>query len=405
VTRTPGALIRQKYRTLQHSLDERSRRLWAATEARAAGYGGASLVARATGISRSTIMRGLREVRRGGRMAAGRIRRPGGGRKPATMVDPRLSAALDALVEPTSRGDPESPLRWTCLSTRALAQALVAKGHRASDWLVRQLLHNAKYSLQANRKTLEGASHPDRDAQFRYIHDRVAEQLRRGQPAISVDTKKKEWVGNLKNGGRAWRPRGTPHHVRVHDFPDSAAGKAVPYGVYDLGRNQGWVTVGIAHDTATFAVNTIHRWWMTMGRRASPRATSLLIVADAGGSNGTRVRLWKWELQRLADATRLTIHVCHFPPGTSKWTKIEHRLFSFITKNWRGRPLLTLTTIVSLIASTRTAAGLTVRCIVDKRRYPKQVKVTDEQMATIRLTPDTFHGDWNYTIHAHRSRP
>lgn len=387
---------------LEHSLNERSRRLWAATEAQAVGYGGASLVAQATGISRSTVVRGLQEVRRGKRLAAGRIRRPGGGRKPAITVNPDLSAALDHLVEPTSRGDPESPLRWTCLSTRALARALAAQGHRASEWLVRQLLHDAGYSLQANQKTLEGSRHPDRDAQFRYIATRVAAQLHRGQPAISVDTKKKELSGNFKNGGREWRPCGKPPHVRVHDFLDRATGKAIPYGVYDLGRNHGWVTVGIDHDTATFAVNTIRRWWTTMGRRVYPRATSLLIVADAGGSNGSRVRLWKWELQRLADAMGLNVHVCHFPPGTSKWNKIEHRLFSFITRNWRGRPLLTLATIVNLIASTRTRSGLTVRCIVDRRRYPKQVKITDEQMASIRLTPDAFHGDWNYAIKPHR---
>ena len=396
------ALIRQKYRMLEHSLDERSRRLWAATEAQAVGYGGASLVAQATGISRSTVVRGLQEVRRGERPAAGRIRRPGGGRKPAITVDPGLSAALDHLVEPTSRGDPESPLRWTCLSTRGLARALAAQGHRASEWLIRQLLHDAGYSLQANQKMLEGSRHPDRDAQFRYIATRVAAQLRRGQPAISVDTKKKELIGNFKNGGREWRPCGKPPHVRVHDFLDPATGKAIPYGVYDLGRNQGWVTVGIDHDTATFAVNTIRRWWTTMGRRAYPRATSLVIVTDAGGSNGSRVRLWKWELQRLADAMGLTVHVCHFPPGTSKWNKIEHRLFSFITRNWRGRPLLTLATIVNLIASTRTRSGLTVRCIVDRRHYPKEVKITDEQMASIRFTPDAFHGDWNYAINPHR---
>ena len=386
---------------LRHSLDERSRRLWAATEAHAVGHGGASLVARATGISRSTIMRGLQEARTGGRVASGRIRRPGGGRKQATTVDPGLSAALDHLVEPTSRGDPESPLRWTCLSTRALAQALVAQGHRASDWLVRQLLSAAGYSLQANRKTLEGAQHPDRDAQFRYLQAQVAQHLRRRQPAISVDTKKKELVGNFKNGGREWRPHGTPQRVRVHDFLDPTHGKAIPYGVYDLGRNQGWVTVGIDHDPAAFAVHTIHRWWQTMGRRAYPRASSLLIVADSGGSNGSRVRLWKWELQRLADATQLILHICHFPPGTSKWNKIEHRLVSFISQNWRGRPLLTHATIVTLIARTRTATGLTVRCTLDTRRYPEKIMIPDDQMATIRLRPDAFHGDWNYAIHPH----
>jgi hypothetical protein len=399
---TQRQLIRQKYRMLRHSLDERSRRLWAAAEAQALGYGGASLVARTTGISRSTIVRGLKEAQGGGRVEVGRIRRPGGGRKHATAVDPSLSVALEHLVDPTSRGDPESPLRWTCKSTRALARELVAQGHPASDWLVRQLLYGLDYSLQANRKTQEGARHPDRDAQFRYIQTQVIRHLRRRHPAISVDTKKKELVGNFKNGGREWRPRGTPQPVRVHDFLDPKTGKAIPYGVYDLGLNQGWVTVGIDHDTAAFAVNTIHRWWTAMGIQAYSQASALLIVADSGGSNGSRVRLWKWELQRLADATQLILHICHFPPGTSKWNKIEHQLFSFISQNWRGRPLLTHATIVKLIANTRTSTGLKVRCILDTRRYPQKVKITDEQMATIRLTPAAFHGDWNYSIHPHQ---
>jgi hypothetical protein len=312
-----------------------------------------------------------------------------------------LSSALERLVEPVSRGDPESPLRWTCKSTRLLARELVAQGHPASDWLVRQLLYDLGYSLQGNRKTKEGTRHPDRDAQFRHINARMVGQLRRRQPAISVDTKKKELVGDFKNAGREWHPRGTPEPVRVHDFIDPTKGKAIPYGVYDLAMNRGWVSVGIDHDTAAFAVNTIHRWWKKIGAKAYPRAKSLLIVADSGGSNGTRVRLWKWELQRLADATRLTIHVSHLPPGTSKWNKIEHRLFSFITKNWRGRPLLTHATIVKLIANTRTTTGLKVDCILDTRRYPDKIKVTDEQMATIRLVPDSFHGDWNYSLRPH----
>ena len=383
---------------LEHSLNERSRRLWAAAEAEALGYGGASLVVRAIGISRSTIVRGMKEARGGPSVEEGRVRRPGGGRKPATASDLRLRAALEHLVAPVSRGDPESPLRWTCKSTRGLANELVAEGHHASEWLVRQLLYELGYSLQANRKTTEGARHPDRDAQFRHIHARVVRQLRLRRPAISVDTKKKELVGDFKNAGRDWHPRGNPPRVRVHDFLDPKQGKAIPYGVYDLGLNRGWVAVGIDHDTAAFAVHTIQRWWQAMGSKAYPRATSLLIVADSGGSNGSRVRLWKWELQRLADATQLTIHVSHLPPGTSKWNKIEHRLFSFISQNWRGRPLVTHATIVKLIARTRTSTGLTVRCILDTRRYPKDVKVTDEQMATIRLTPDSFHGDWNYSI-------
>jgi hypothetical protein len=346
-------------------------------------------------------MRGLKEPSRGPRMPTGRVRRPGGGRKPATAVDPELKAALEALVDPVSRGDPESPLRWTCKSTRRLAQELDREAHPASEWLVRQLLHDLGYSLQANRKTAEGTRHPDRDAQFRHINAAVARQLRRGRPAISVDTKKKELVGNFKNGGRTWRPHGTPEPVRVHDFLDPTKGKAIPYGVYDLGLNQGWVSVGVDHDTAAFAVNTIRRWWREMGGTAYPETPALLIVADSGGSNGTRTRLWKWELQRLADATGLTIHVSHLPPGTSKWNKIEHRLFSFISQNWRGRPLLTHATVVQLIAHTRTAAGLTVRCMLDRRRYPSEVKVTDDQMERIRLRPHRFHGDWNYSIQPH----
>jgi hypothetical protein len=383
---------------LESSLNERSRRVWAAAEAQALGYGGASLVSQATGISRSTISRGRKETRARRGAPEGRIRRPGGGRKSATRLDPRLKQALEALVDPGSRGDPESPLRWTCKSTRLLARELSAADHHASDWLVRQLLYDLGYSLQANRKTTEGARHPDRDRQFRYINAEVTRQLRRGHPAISVDTKKKELVGDFKNGGREWRPRGAPHPVRVHDFIDPEKGKAIPYGVYDLALNKGWVTVGMDHDTAAFAVNTIRRWWKDMGSQAYPTAASLLVVADSGGSNGSRVRLWKWELQRLADATRLTIHVSHLPPGTSKWNKIEHRLFSFISQNWRGRPLLTHATIVKLIANTRTTAGLTVRCMLDQRRYPKEVKITDDQMAAIRLRPDAFHGDWNYSI-------
>jgi hypothetical protein len=387
---------------LEGSLNERSRRLWAAAEAQALGYGGVSLVAQATGISRSTIMRGLKEPR-AKHGTAGRVRRRGGGRKHATAVDPGLQAALETLVDPVSRGDPESPLRWTCKSTRGLARELGTAAHPASEWLVRQLLYGLGYSLQANRKTKEGTRHPDRDGQFRHINAGVARQLRRGHPAISVDTKKKELVGDFKNGGREWRPRGEPQPVRVHDFLDPTKGKAIPYGVYDMALNKGWVTVGMDHDTASFAVNTIRRWWREMGSKAYPRAASLLVVADSGGSNGSRLRLWKWELQRLADATRLTIHVAHLPPGTSKWNKIEHRLFSFISQNWRGQPLITLATIVKLIANTRTSTGLTVRCMLDQRRYPKEVKVTDDQMATIRLRPHAFHGDWNYSIRPHKT--
>ena len=400
---TPFETVRQKYKVLRYSLNERSRRLWAAAEARAIGHGGIAVVARATGISRSTIFRGMQEARRSRRpLPEHRVRRSGGGRKRARAIDPALNSALEQLVEPVSRGDPESPLRWTCKSTRLLARELVDRGHKASDWLVRQILYDLGYSLQGNRKTKEGTRHPDRDAQFRHINARVVHQLRQRQPAVSVDTKKKELVGDYKNGGREWRPRGNPVPVRVHDFIDPKKGKAIPYGVYDLAMNRGWVAVGIDHDTAAFAVNTIQSWWKRVGRRAYPRAKSLLIVADSGGSNGTRVRLWKWELQRLADATHLTMHISHLPPGTSKWNKIEHRLFSFISHNWRGRPLLTHATIVKLIANTRTATGLKVDCILDKGRYPDKVRISDEQMATIRLVPDSFHGDWNYTIRPRR---
>lgn len=358
-------------------------------------------MARATGISRSTIVRGAREIGSKTAADARRVRRPGGGRKSATSVDPNLSTALERIVDPISRGDPESALRWTCKSTRQLARQLTAEGHPGSEWLVRQLLYELGYSLQANRKTQEGARHPDRDAQFRHINARVGRQLRLGQPAISVDAKKKELVGNFKNGGREWRPRGNPQPVRVHDFIDPSKGKAIPYGVYDLAKNRGWVTVGIDHETASFAVNTILRWWKELGSKDYRRATSLLIVADSGGSNGNRVRLWKLELQRLSDTTGLRVHVCHLPPGTSKWNKIEHRLFSFISRNWRGQPLLTHAIIVKLIANTRTSTGLKVRCILDRRRYPTKVEISDDQMAAVLLKPDTFHGDWNYSILPH----
>lgn len=394
-------VVRTKYRALRATFTERSRRVWAATEAQAIGYGGIALVARATGLAESTIQRGLREVRARAPLAPTRSRRAGGGRKRATAVDRTLLRDLDALVEPTAPGDPDSPLRWCCQSTRTLAFALQALGHAVSHTAVAALLHQLGYSLQGNVKTREGRQHPDRDAQFRYIAATVLRSQRRGQPAISVDTKKKELVGDFKNGGRAWRRQGEPDRVRVHDFVmrDADHGKAIPYGVYDLRRDEGWVSVGIDHDTASFAVNAIRRWWRQMGRAAYPRARSLVITADAGGSNGPRVRLWKWELQRLANRTGLTITVCHFPPGTSKWNKIEHRLFSHIAMNWRGTPLVSLAAIVSLIAATESRAGLRVRSELDRRRYPAGVSVTDAQLAAVRLQRHPFHGDWNYTIH------
>jgi hypothetical protein len=398
--------LRRKYRAVAPGLNERSRRLWVAAEAAALGYGGIARLADATGVSRSTITRGLREIDEGAHLALPpeRVRRPGGGRKRVTAQDPALLAALDALVADDAAGAPDSPLQWTAKSLRDLATALTAQGHPVSHPTVRGLLLELGYRLQANRKTREGTQHDDRDAQFRYLAEQVRAMQRRGQPAISVDTKKKELVGDFKNPGREWRPTGDPEPVRVHDFLVPEQGKAIPYGVYDLSRNEGWVSVGIDHDTARFAVRSIARWWAVMGRPAYPRARTLLITADAGGSNGPRVRLWKWELQQFANRTGLTITVCHYPPGTSKWNKIEHRLFSYIAMNWRGRPLVSLAAIVSLIGSTRTTTGLRVRSEVDRSAYPKGVTITDAQLATLLLRPHPFHGDWNYTLHPRRAR-
>jgi len=390
--------LRRQFKALRPALTERSRRVWAASEALALGHGGIGLVERATGISRSTISRGIRELAGGESLPVERTRRPGGGRKRTVDMDDRLAGDLDALVEPTASGDPDSPLRWTSKSVRRLATELQAMGHEVSYHVVRDLLHAAQYSLQANRKTREGPQHPDRDAQFRYLTAQVRRFQRQHRPAISVDTKKKELIGDFKNAGRDWRPKDSPAPVRVHDFLIPAQGKAVPYGVYDLARNEGWVSVGIDHDTASFAVHAIRRWWKCMGRSAYPDTTALLITADAGGSNGSRVRLWKWELQQFANRTGLTITVCHFPPGTSKWNKIEHRLFSHIAMNWRGKPLVDLLTIVSLIGETRTEQGLRVRSEIDTGRYPMGVVISNAQMAQLQLEPHTFHGDWNYTI-------
>jgi len=392
--------LKRKFAALLPALNERGRRLAAAAEARALGYGGVAKVARASGVSVSTIWRGLRELKKPGRrLDVSKVRRAGGGRKSLQETEPRLAADLDSLVEPATRGDPESPLRWTCKSLRVLANQLQAMGHAISYPTVGTLLRQAGYSLQANQKAKEGARHPDRNAQFEHIYREVRRQQSAGQPVISVDTKKKELVGDFKNPGREWRPQGTPQRVRVHDFLIPAKGKAIPYGVYDLTRNTGWVSIGIDHDTAAFAVNSIRRWWRTMGRRAYPQARVLLITADSGGSNGARTRLWKWELQRLATESGLSISVCHLPPGTSKWNKIEHRLFSFISRNWRGRPLVSLATIISLIAATRTRAGLRVRCELDPGRYPQGEKITDAQMSSLNIERARFHGDWNYTIH------
>jgi len=397
------AMVRTKFRRVRRALDERARRLWAAAEAKALGRGGPTLVARATSMSRSTIHIGLRELRRRGSLPIGRIRRPGGGRRRLTMTQPRLLSALDALVEPSSRGDPQTPLRWTCKSIRRLTDELCRQGFQIGRQTVATMLHTLDYSLQANQKTQEGKQHPDRDAQFAYIARRVRSFQARRQPVISVDTKKKELVGNFKNAGREWLPQGRPSLVKVHDFRDPKLGKAIPYGVYDLTANTGWVSVGVDHDTAQFAVETIRRWWCHMGRRRYPQATELLITADGGGSNGSRTRLWKVALQKLADELGLAITVCHFPPGTSKWNKIEHRLFSQITLNWRGRPLTSHEVIVNLIGNTTNAHGLRVRAALDKRRYPTGVKITDTELYQVNLRPATFHGDWNYTIRPNHS--
>jgi hypothetical protein len=391
------AMLAEKFATLLPHLNEKQRRLCVAAEARALGHGGVARVARAAGLSRPTIYQGLRDLDQP--PVPGRVRRPGGGRRSIRERDPALQAALDALIEPATRGDPESPLRWTCKSTRQLAAALTAQGHPVSHSTVADLLRAADYSLQAPSKTLEGRQHPDRDAQFQYLNEQTTLVQAAGQPVIAVDTKKKELVGAFKSGGREWQPMGEPERVNVHDFPDPAVGKAIPYGVYDITHNTGWVTVGQDHDTASFAVATIGRWWEVVGQPTYPRATHLLICADGGGSNGYRSRLWKAELQRFATATGLSITVCHLPPGTSKWNKIEHRLFAHISMNWRGRPLVRHDVIVDLIGATTTRTGLRVRAERDTNRYPTKVKVADEEMATLNLAPHAFHGEWNYTIH------
>ncbi len=395
------ATVVAKYVVMAPLLDERARRLWAAAESVAIGYGGDALVSAATGLARQTIANGRRE-RADGVATTTRIRRVGAGRPAIGATQPGVAAALEALVEPLTRGDPTSPLRWTCKSRAKLTAALVAQGWRVSSTTVGRLLHALGYSLQALQKRREGASHPDRNAQFEHINAAAAAFLHAGQPVISVDTKKKELVGDFKNAGQEWQPTGAPEPVRVHDFPGDAVGKAIPYGVYDMARNEAWVSVGRDHDTPAFAVASIRQWWTMMGRHAYPQATSLFITADAGGSNGYRCRAWKTELQRLADALRLRIHVSHFPPGTSKWNKIEHRLFCHITENWRGRPLRTFETLVQLIGHTTTVAGLRVKAKLDKRRYATGRVVRPAEMRTLALYPHTFHGDWNYEL---RPRP
>jgi len=394
------AAIRQRFEGLASSLDERHRRLWAAAEAKAWGYGGVSLVSRSTGISRRAIHVGLHELQADPAAASlgTRVRRPGAGPKRLTVMQSDLLAALDTLVEPTSRGDPESPLRWTCKGVRRLAAELQRQGYTIGRQKVAELLKDLGYSLQANRKTREGSQHPDRNAQFEYIAGQVQRFQNRGQPVISVDTKKKEIVGNFKNAGKEWCPQGKPTEVNVHDFMDKKLGKVIPYGVYDLTANAGWVSVGTDHDTADFAVATIRRWWHKMGQSLYPGATELLVTADGGGSNSFRNRRWKVALQGLADELKLSIRVCHFPPGTSKWNKIEHCLFSQIGINWRGKPLTSHQVVVQLIANTTTEAGLRVRAALDHKRYPTGLKVTNNELASVNLRPARFHGEWNYTI-------
>lgn len=392
-------VIRHKYLAMENDLDERARRRWAAVEARTLGRGGISTVARATGLSRGTVRAGLRELTDPHPLPSSCQRRAGGGRKPDVETQPGLRAALDGLIEPSRRGSPMNALRWTCKSTRRLAKELREQGFDVSASTVRRLLRRMGYSLQANRKTREGKQHPDRDGQFRHIHRRILAQKRRRDPSISVDTKKKEVLGNLKNAGDSYQPKGRPIEVNVHDFPDPELGKAVPYGVYDIDQNEAWVSVGISHDTAAFAVEAIRRWWSRLGRQRYRRAQRVLVTADSGGSNSSRSRLWKRELQKLADETGLIIEVCHYPPGTSKWNKIEHRLFCHITRNWGGEPLETAEVVVECISRTTTETGLEVHAWLDENYYPKGQKVTDAELAECRIKRQRFHGEWNYEIH------
>jgi hypothetical protein len=390
-------LIHEKYSLMNPDVNERSRRRWSAIEAQALGRGGISAVSRATGITRKTIRAGLLELK-STPVENTRIRKKGGGRKKLNDKDSTLEDDLNKLVEPTTRGDPESPLRYTIKSTRNLMKELKHLGHVVSYPTVAKLLHKNEYSLQANNKTTEGKQHPDRNAQFEYINQDVKKQLLSREPVISVDTKKKELVGNFKNNGREWCPKGQPRNVNMHDFADEKLGKVIPYGVYEIDRNHGWVNLGIDHDTAEFAVESIRRWWKKTGKRKYPRAKKLTVTADSGGSNSSRTRLWKFELQRFSNETGLAIRVRHFPPGTSKWNKIEHRLFSFISQNWKGKPLISRVVIINLITATKTDTGLKVECVLDTNKYATGLKISDEDFAKINLVRDSFHGDWNYII-------
>lgn len=390
--------IKKRYEYFAQILDERMLRLWAGTESCIIGRGGVAAVTKATGLSRNTIVRGIKEMKDKDKTSSESVRKTGGGRKRIIEKNPELKRDLDTLMEPVTRGDPESPLLWTCKSLRKLSCELNRKGHNISYRVVGDLLHEMGYSLQANKKNLEGSGHPDRNAQFEHIHQRVVAFQKMRQPVISVDTKKKELVGRFKNNGQEWMPKGKPEEVMVHDFQIKELGKAIPYGVYDIGQNKGWVSIGMDNDTSEFAVETIRRWWKSMGSSTYKNAKKLLITADGGGSNGSRVRLWKIELQKLANETNMEISVSHFPPGTSKWNKIEHRLFSFITQNWRGKPLVTHEVIVNLIASTTTRRGLKVACELDDNKYSKGQKISDKQLSEVRIERDAFHGEWNYTV-------
>jgi transposase len=396
------AAIGERFRALAPELDERRRRLWAAAEARAAGRGGIAATARATGMAIDTIRKGIRELESGETLEPQRVRRPGGGRKPITVTDPTLLDDLERLLDDGTRGDPELPLRWTSKSVRKLAEGLRELGHEVSYRTVARLLRALGYSLQANRKTREGTSHPDRDAQFQHINQTAKAAIAASEPVISVDTKKKELVGDFKNAGREWRPKGSPELVRTHDFKDAELGKAIPYGIYDLASDEGWVQVGIDHDTSQFAVNSIRSWWEHLGRERYPDASTLTITADCGGSNGNRTRLWKIELQHLADETGLEIQVLHFPPGTSKWNKIEHRLFSFISMNWRAKPLVSREVIIDLISATTTKTGLKVYARLDESSYPAKINVSDAELAQVQLERHSFHPEWNYRIKPRR---
>ena len=399
-TRSTVASVRKKYRAVASRLDERSRRVWAGAEAESLKRGGITIVSKATGLSRTTIYVGMAEIahKKKREETTDRIRRSGGGRKSLTERDPTLEKDLRALVDPLTRGDPGCLLRWMCKSASHIAGVLRRQGHVISERSVSNLLHSLGYSMQTNRKTQEGKNHPDRDAQFHHINDTGMEYIKHRQPVISVDAKKRELIGNFKNAGQEWSPKGKPTEVAMHDFPDSELGKVTPYGVYDFKRNEGWVNVGIYHNTAAFAVESIRRWWIHMGKKRYPKASKLLITADSGGSNASRSWLWKMELQKLADETKLTLHVCHFPPGTSKWNKIEHRLFSYITQNWRGKPLLNCGMVVQLIGHVKTKAGLTVRAMLDENVYVTGIKVSMDDMKKLWIEPEIFHPEWNYTI-------